>query len=406
MLKGSFSNPYSVIVIALIVLSLIGVQLIGLGSMGTTVLIPMLFLFNFLSLNKADRLLNWVNNRVVRIYSVFVLYSCFSILYAINVNAAVNTQMKLVVVFLFALAIYSYAVESLNRVYHVYLAYAISLICLFIYVFKTGIDITGVGRLDSTGLNANTYGYYVATGLSCVFLFASRVKKGKILYGFFVSFLSIYSIILMLGSASRGGFIITSLLILGNLFILILFSERITKQIKVLTIFFAVVSLISIVMFLFNKYSQELVLVDRFVELEGGESPREYHMKKAVEIGLNHPFFGIGAGNYAVIPKPVEQGNFTHNSFTEVFVNYGFLGLTIYLGILFQIFLRIWKNIRDVNAKYRVVSMQLMLSLALYGIYNLIYVTYLSAAFPPFLLAIYSHSLLIANQTKEVVKES
>ena len=122
--------------------------------------------------------------------------------------------------------------------------------------------------------------------------------------------------------------------------------------------------------------------------------------KKAIEIGIDNPVIGVGAGNYAIIPKEIEPGSFSHNTFTEVFANFGIIGLIIYLKMLLLLTFKILKNFRTKNIKIRIINYQFLLFFLGFLIYNTLYVVYLSTIFMHFLFVIYAHIVYIDRQIK------
>jgi O-antigen ligase len=145
----------------------------------------------------------------------------------------------------------------------------------------------------------------------------------------------------------------------------------------------------------YSNYIEGSAVMERFSQLEERESPRSFHMRKAIEIGLTSPIIGVGAGNYAQIPKMIETGSFSHNTYTEIFANYGFIGLILYLYFFILILKQTFKLLKYSETKTKVVLYLILLYILLFLIYNMFYVTYLTAEFTSMLFVILAHLLII-----------
>ena len=183
-----------------------------------------------------------------------------------------------------------------------------------------------------------------------------------ILYTIF--FLVPTTIYIALTTSSRGGLITTLILIIGNIYLISIKRNK-KKQNKHIR-FYSLISII--IMGLVLNYFYDNIYLNsninkRFDLLYLNESTREYHVQKAIEIGLENPILGIGAGNYSITPKLIEMGSFTHNAFAEAFVSYGIFGLLLYLLICFSILKKIFFYYKDKNIKKRVISHQILMSL-------------------------------------------
>ena len=169
---------------------------------------------------------------------------------------------------------------------------------------------------------------------------------------------------------------------------------------KVIVSIFLVVGLFYLAAFVSDNYLKDSYLLKRFNDLEERETPRQFHARKAIEIGSDNPLIGVGAGNYAIVPKAIEQGSFSHNTFTEVFANFGLVGVFMYLIMLFALAIKIRKNLKTNNNRIRVINYQILLFFLVFVIYNTLYVVYLSNIFMHFLFVIYAHLLLIEREVK------
>jgi len=361
-----------------IILITLGLSTIGMGGLGTYILIPSTFFYLIF-----DRYYNKNNiskSQPVKFYIGFVIIGLLLAFKATNIEQAFDSQLKAVSVLLFALSIYSFIIQSVKNLNIVLLTNVFILLILVFYFLFSNITL-GNDRVAGSALNSNSYGYIVFVGLSSVFLLYTLTNKNKwILYTIF--FLVPTTIYIALTTSSRGGLITTLILIIGNIYLISIKRNK-KKQNKHIR-FYSLISII--IMGLVLNYFYDNIYLNsninkRFDLLYLNESTREYHVQKAIEIGLENPILGIGAGNYSITPKLIEMGSFTHNAFAEAFVSYGIFGLLLYLLICFSILKKIFFYYKDKNIKKRVISHQILMSFIVFIIYNLLYVVYLSPIF-------------------------
>ena len=150
---------------------------LGLGRLGTSVLIPLGFLYLFL--NKFKTLKYILGLKAIKWYLFFFIFTSISILYANDSGAAIKTQGKTFIVFMFSLLVFAYAINFLRNVYFFYVVNCLVLLFIAIIVLKTGVSIGDGDRADDVGLNANTYGYYIYNGLFSLFILYTKLGLKK-----------------------------------------------------------------------------------------------------------------------------------------------------------------------------------------------------------------------------------
>ncbi|MDC0296332.1 O-antigen ligase family protein [Akkermansiaceae bacterium] len=346
----------------------------GLGRVATTLIIPVGFLFSTLLHRKNYRRV--MNSKPFLIYITFVMLSGLTIIYSLDRLVAVDSVAKSFVVLLFSISIFSIGCSSL-RLYKALLVTASCTPLLLFWIFVgNGSNLEAVDRYESS-LDPNSFGYYSFVGLSALFILKTFKNNLAVKVGIIVSIIISFSFGVIY--ASRSTFIITVLIsVLGYSFDI--YNSGNSK----LKTFYKFLILSVIIMFVFEFFATNLVdklIFQRFQRLETAETPRQFHLKKAIEIGLQNPVFGVGAGNYAVIPKSVEFGSFSHNTFTEVFANFGFIGLTLYLYLQYIIFKGLKNRLRNKKIFKSHLIAQLLVVFFVFQVYSLFYVTYLDTIF-------------------------
>jgi O-antigen ligase len=403
--KISIKNITSIFAFILVFAVTFALEVLQIGEIATILFIPLGFIIFFL--NRFTTAKKVLALKPLFWYLLFFLLASISILYSIDVYAAIDTQKKMLIVLMFTIAVFSYSMSSINAIRTMYKANVFVLFALIAYTFTLGVEMGGEQRIEESEITANTYGYYIFTGLFSLFLLytTNRLNKAhRIIYIVIITVASIFSLWLILASASRGAAIIVSLLIGGNIFIISVTSKKTILKKVIISIFFFV-GIFYFAVFFTNTFLNDSYLLVRFLDLNERLTPRAYHFNKAIEIGLDNPILGVGAGNYAVVPKLIEEGSFSHNSFAEAFANFGSIGIFIYFMIYYSLLKRILKNLKTNNIKLKIINYQILLFMLLFIVYNVLYVVYLNNNFMHFLFVIYAQLLLIDRfETKNKIK--
>ncbi|MHB1105218.1 MAG: O-antigen ligase family protein [Lutibacter sp.] len=392
----SLSKISNLFILFYIVFNTIIILIYELGRYSTSLVIPLGFVFYFvINTRKVTYILKL---KQFRIYLLFVFLAMISFFYAIYPNAAFETNKRLLIVFVFSITIFSFSLDSFKKLNIIYYGYLFSLIIMIIYVVRTGVNLEIGDRLgDDTVINANTYAYYIFNGLYSLFILYSQKERNNL---FWIPLLCIvigYSFYITLASASRGGFIIMILLLIGNIY---LSFYKIRKGLLKKLILSVIIGfgLFYAGKFVFSNYLKDSLVIERFNQLEEEEeSSRQYHLRKAYEIGLGSPIIGVGSGNYALMPKEREPGSFSHSSYAEAFANYGLLGFAIYLYFFYLIFRKAKFLLKVVDDETKILIYRIILYIFLFMIYNVFYVTYLTAEFTGMIFIILSHLILISR---------
>jgi hypothetical protein len=255
-----------------------------------------------------------------------------------------------------------------------------------VYLFGTSYDIDSSERLADEFVSENTYGYYIFAGLfSGFFLINNSIKSLFILL-----ILIVASFHLIMLNASRGSLIIFTILISFNIMIFLSLSKN--KNLFIKTFLFLIVTAILIAgaIYVYIYIIEDSYINARFLSLEDRVSTREYHFYKAIEIGLQYPFLGVGGGNYAVIPKDIELGSFSHCSYVEAFANYGVMGLILLLTCYYDFFRSIFR-MKNVQRKDKINKYLSLSFFIVFLVYNFFYVTYLNIVFMGIYVNVLAH---------------
>ena len=380
-----------------VVFNTILILILDLGKISTNIIIPLVFLFFVLiNLFKINYL---INHKEVRLYLLFIIYCFFSLLYTDFLDHAFSTNKRILIVSIFSFTLFSFSLSSFSNIYKIYLGYALALIIMIYFAVTNGLQYNGDERFELDKINANTYGYYIFTGLHACFILFNVQKKYKTVLFFILTALLLLSFIIILATASRGALVIAVLLVISNIYIYFQdFLKKLSNKFIIFVIsFFSIFLLVNTV---YNLYFKDSLVLERFDNLNNIESPRQFHYRKAIEFGLDNPFLGLGSGGYSQMPKAIEQGSFSHNTYTEIFANHGFVGLTIYFLFFYYIFKRLMRVLKI--TKDKTIIKQISIFLVLFLCYNFFYVTYLTAEFTGILFVTLSHIIIIERNHNKI----
>lgn len=399
-MKIKILNIEDYLILVLILSSLIIFPILQQSQIATYGIIPAVFLyFLFKDIYKKKT----SNKKFFNIFLFFFFWGFITTIWAIDHNVAIKTQRRILIIILYSYSIISFANKSENNIILIFKAHAITLIILLAYVFFVqGIKIDiGNNIQEQFEFNSNTYGYYIFIGFFSsiiIFFYSQR----KVILFIIILMLTIGSSILLFLTASRGGFIIFGMSIFLIL-IAMLKSQKQTnyKFITKATLLFVVFYFIGI--FLFETFFSETYLYTRFFQLKEYASPRTLHFYEAIKVGWNHPF-GVGGGNYSLVPRSFEQGSFSHNGFSEAFANYGYIGLFLYIGMFFEYYKSIRKiSKQEVFAEQQIINIHYVFFIAFLS-YNIFYIPYLTLEFIGIFFAFRCHLKLL--QSKLIIDEN
>lgn len=271
----------------------------------------------------------FVNSYLKYLFLLF-LWSGFTHIFAIDPELSWTSMIRMLGVFGFCtilghLSTYRNCFNWLNLIYIIFL-----LICL-IYartnILHDNIELDSDERLNSQNLNANFFAYLSFFACISVFYFGNCFENKYLTFInkiFFILFIPLSFYITIL-TASRQFLIILLPLIA------VLLWRRYLKRSALIT------KIASIIIFCFaflycadyveDVYNNSL-LKERNEKIE--DDTRIFLIDKAIEVGFENPIVGVGPNNFLKFGN----GQFSHNSFTELFANSGIIAVLIYIFIL------------------------------------------------------------------------
>ena len=237
------------------------------------------------------------------------------------------------------------------------------------HILYAGWDIGGHERVNDSTLNANKLAYYTFYSTISFYFLAEISKKNKSLNkAFRILFLAMIptSFWIALITASR------QVLIIQTPTILILGYIRYFTSVKLRSAAISLIVVVGVVVLFASTvesiYSNSYLAQRNEISLD--EDSRPKLMAEAIQVGFEHPIFGVGPGNYCLVSK---DGRYSHCTYTELFANTGFLGFLLYAILLLKFFFVNYRRFRSTRDNYYLSYMTFAL---IFIFYNIFYVFY------------------------------
>lgn len=328
----------------------------NIGYRGIAILLAIYIIFKSIKLPVGKQ------NLYILPVIVFFVFYFFRLLYDISITN-VESDQKPFQIFSFFIGNIILSIFAISRgiVYcdfgrmvkrSFYTLMVVNLLILFTFLFQNDFSLSPevlLARAEVKGLEENSslvnsisYGLYggyllIICMSMVVFMPNEYTKKFKLwIYGFLVLGL----VNLILGS-SRGPFIFTIMDCLLLCCIYLYAEKRAGRYVRFLVVMVTMFFFGGYILSYLSSNNVELGLFDRIGRLgeqiqSGEKESRNYLYDQALEMFYDSPVVG---SQYVLIP----EGGYPHNMFLEVLMSLGFLGLIMYLGILFSY----QKKIRD-----------------------------------------------------------
>lgn len=351
----------------------------GIDSVVLLVVTPLLLLFAWY---KESIHLRTKEIQLYFVWFVWVSLTCFTALvpsysFALLKTIAGGVMMSLIY--------YLFSHEK-KLVPYLYAVFVVILCAELYYASHTfvGLELGTDVRANDLKLNANGLAYMTFYAICSIFILgelASNKALQKVfrLVFFFMVFVAVYVAFI---TASRQ-VLPTAMAAWG-----LLFFQRYASKINA-SRFILIVGIAIIGYYLYTNafesmYSNSLLAMR--TERTDQTDTRYLVLIEALEVSANNLFVGIGPGNFSHLSK---YAIFSHNSYAEILVSSGLLGLILYVTIIVQ-FLK--KQLR----RYRMTKDSIFFSFFLIGViwavYNVLYVFYVGVYLIPYLFLLMGHS--------------
>jgi O-antigen ligase len=223
--------------------------------------------------------------------------------------------------------------------------------------------------------DSNSYGYYFFLAVFGLGYF--RLNNDSKALRFFYYILLGAFILAGMVNASRGTVVI---LILSHLVVEFIVAKR--------TFYYQLAGGILFLIVYGGGFLEDYLVYKRFqIVVELGTTPRLILIQIATELFLEHPFFGVGAGNF-LMHEPTRH--FTHSTYFEIASGTGMFGLASVLYFTIYPFFRIY-NLRDKEILSKKESLLWFGFFAVFAIYSFLYTFYSATYIILFLFVVLSY---------------
>lgn len=330
------------------------------------------FRYNVLSTNKS-----------MLIISLVYLWVCICYPFAGDYQVANNEMKRILGSFILCYIVAGMAKHE-NNIPYLYVIPIILLIAAWIYA-KNNILVFfdyGEQRLNDSKLNANMLAYYTFYLTIALYLYGEILTgklKGLLRILFFLIIpISFFSAIY---TGSRQVLIIQIPLI-GML----LLNRYNIKSLKNRIIF---ISVLIVALLGFAKYGESIYndsMLKQRNEIAIQDDTRMDIIEECIHLSLKKPLFGYGPGNSV---KNISTGHFAHNTFLELLVNTGVIGMILFLWLVFSFARTQYKRWRQTKDNLFLVFIIFIL---FWFIDQMFYVFYIDLWLMAFFVIVSSHS--------------
>lgn len=353
-----------------------------LNSYALFMAIPIAFCFCFLSHDTLSE------NKHMRLLLLLYAWLCVSYVFTWNVAAANGEMRKVLGCFILSYVVASLAQRPKNIPW-LYILYCVLLIFTWKYAYDNIIDdiIFGENRLSDDTLNANHLAYYTFYTTISIFILGDIISASWLRQIFRILFcgtlvLSFYTAIF---TASRQILIIQIPLFI----VLILYRYIVMNKTSAFMRISLVAISIGIAIYAYNQYGQSIYddsLLKERSSTRIEDDDRMRIAKEALELSTERPIVGYGPGNAMYnISKHV----FTHNTFLELLVNSGYVGMLIFVFMLFNFLKTQYNRLRQTRDKTYLIFL-------IFGLFWLVdqffYVFYVDLWLISFFILVATHS--------------
>jgi len=267
----------------------------------------------------------------------FVIWSACTLLWAINFDATFERTGTYLQVAVLAWLIWQHArSERRQRVLfgaYVLGAYVTALGTLRNYYL--GITMPGtVTRYTASGFNSNEAAFILVLGIPIAWYLAltSTRRSTSVVYGCYL----LAAIVAVVLTGSRGAFVSLVVALMLIPWSLPRLSRRARMSSTVL-----VVAAMSAASALAPRATYERLESTAQAIEQGDFGGREALWNAGVELFLERPIGGVGAGGYLYATRPLGFPSVSHQTFLEVLTGQGLVGLLLFLGIFIATFHKI-----------------------------------------------------------------
>ncbi len=216
------------------------------------------------------------------------------------------------------------------------------------------VNVAGKDLIRATAFfpDPHIFSFYCGLTISFALALFSKTKNNFWLVGFFVIILA------DLLTFTRGGYFG---LITGFIVAIILFWSH-------LKIFYKHLATLLIILFILILFIPNNFFVNRFQssfdQSDNSVNQRLEILADAWKVIENNLFFGVGLGAYPKVVNPLADYRmpiYVHNTYLDIWVELGLIGLLLFIGILLSLFIIFYKNRKKTFSKFAIISLSIFM---------------------------------------------
>lgn len=359
----------------------------GLVKIALYIVLPLGFLLSLKDyhknqMNKAFRTLIWLY--------CWVLFCAFL---STNTDASLSELKKIAGCVMSSFMMLSLA-KDLKRVYLLYITFLLFLISTWQYALGhiyEAMDISS-SQLDDQKLNANTFAYFTTYATFVIYMFGYLKSKYAKYFKMLFPLTLLLSFITAIYSASR------QILVIQIPFILLLLINRYNfRSGKGLMLFIGIIAIAIAGYFYFGETMYANSYLSTRAEMSIEDDTRIIIAKECIQIGKENFLFGVGPG---CVSKHVSTGNFSHNTYLELFAGTGLVGMIIFITMILSF---INAQFRRYKVTHDTVFMAFVIFGVIWAIDQIFYVFHTGLWLISFFILIAAHSE-VYYKTKYVIR--
>ena len=355
----------------------------GLITIALYIVLPLGFLLSLRDYHKSQM------NKTFR--SLMCLYGwiLFCTLLSTNIGASLIELKKIAGCVLSSFMMLSLA-KDLKRVYLLYLTFLLFLISTWQYALDHIYEVMDISssQIDDQKLNANTFAYFTTYATFVIYMLGYLENKYTRLFKMLFPLTLLLSFITAIYSASR------QLLIIQIPFILLLLANRYNfRSGKGLMLFIGIIAIAIAGYFYFGETMFANSYLSKRAEMSIEDDTRIVIANECIQIGTENPLFGIGPG---CVAKHVSTGNFSHNTYLELFAGTGLVGMIIFIIMIYSF---ICAQLRRYRETHDTVFMAFVIFGMIWAIDQIFYVFHTDLWLISFFILVATHSE-VYNKTK------
>lgn len=326
------------------------------GQMGIlTTLLVIIWLLSFRQNGYWERLKTIISSKPIVLLFIFITYTYLSYFWSVNMEVYTTSQMFYKYFwFVFPLFFSILNREEATKGLHILVLslglYAVSSICIAMGLFQLGAS-TITNPQGTVSYTISTPYMALTALMGYIIAFHETHPHKKILF-YFIAFFGLIGLSLNFGRAAQIGFILTVLVLLVTYF-------RKMLNLKILSVFALTITLTLFILDSAGKLDrfksgfQEISTFQDAQKLEGSWGCRLYLIYGSKDIILNHPIFGVGAGDNIDLfiewtkkyPNPQTDWNRSfHNQHLCYITKYGFFGYFLFVGSIVVLLYQLRNN--------------------------------------------------------------